>query len=163
MSEETLVEVEHVKAHRSKKVKKDMSQFEKFATGGNEKADELAKAGSILDEGFLAETRARRVQQERDVVCAALQYAPSFHCLVEEWEDCEELKPKSKEKWIFVVEKKEEMKYRMELCVGVNKYRCMRCGIGSKYMKMPRKCAGRPKYLSTFLGKMETATLATIW
>ena len=27
----------------------------------------------------------------------ALQYAASFHCLVEEWKDCEELKPKPKE------------------------------------------------------------------
>ena len=38
-----LVEVEHVKAHRTKKEKKDMSHFEKFVTEGNEKADELAK------------------------------------------------------------------------------------------------------------------------
>ena len=29
-----------------------MSQFEKFVTEGNEKADELAKAGAMLDEGF---------------------------------------------------------------------------------------------------------------
>ena len=38
-----MVEVEHVKAHRTKKDKKEMSQFEKFVTEGNEKADELAK------------------------------------------------------------------------------------------------------------------------
>ena len=37
------MEVEHVKAHRTKKEKKDMSHFEKFVTEGNEKADELAK------------------------------------------------------------------------------------------------------------------------
>ena len=35
-----VVEVEHVKAHRTKKEKKDMSHFEKFVTEGNEKADE---------------------------------------------------------------------------------------------------------------------------
>ena len=35
-----LVEVE---AHRSKKEMQQMSFFEKFITGGNEKADELAK------------------------------------------------------------------------------------------------------------------------
>ena len=34
-------------------------------------------------------------------VYAALQYAASFHCLVEEWKDCEELRPKPKEKWIL--------------------------------------------------------------
>ena len=34
-------------------------------------------------------------------MCAALQYAASFHCcLVEEWKDCEELKPKAgNRKW----------------------------------------------------------------
>ena len=44
-----LVEVEHVKAHRTKKEKKDMSHFEKFITEGNEKADKLAKEGALLD------------------------------------------------------------------------------------------------------------------
>ena len=29
---------------------------------------------------------------------AALQYAASFHCLVKEWNDCEELKPRGQEK-----------------------------------------------------------------
>ena len=43
----------------------------------------------MLDEGFMAETRAVTMQQEREEVYAALQYAASFHCLVEEWKDCE--------------------------------------------------------------------------
>ena len=77
------MEVEHVEAHRTKKDKKEMSQFEKFVTDGNEKADELAKAGVMLDEGFMAETRAKTVQQEREEMYAALQCAASFHCLVE--------------------------------------------------------------------------------
>ena len=62
------------------------------------KADELAKAGATLDEGFTAEMRAKTVQQEREEVHAALQYAASFHCLVGDWKDCEELKPKPEEK-----------------------------------------------------------------
>ena len=33
-----LVEVEHVKAHRTKKEKKNVSHFEKFVTEGNERA-----------------------------------------------------------------------------------------------------------------------------
>ena len=45
-SKEMLVEVEHVKAHRTEKDKKTMSHFEKFVTEGNEKADELAKGRS---------------------------------------------------------------------------------------------------------------------
>ena len=63
------VEVENVKAHRTIKDKKEMSQFEKFVTAGDEKADELAKAGAMLDEGFMAETRVKTVQQEREKRC----------------------------------------------------------------------------------------------
>ena len=109
-----LVEVEHVKAHRTKKEKKSMVQFEKFVTEGNEKADELAKAGAMLDEGHMAEAIAETMQQEREEVCAALQCAASFHCLVEQWKDCEELRPKPKEKLVFVEKKSENMKHRTE-------------------------------------------------
>ena len=38
-------------------------------------------------------------------VHAALQSAVGFHCLVEEWHDCEELKPKPKEMWTRVAKK----------------------------------------------------------
>ena len=100
-SKEILAEVEHIKAHRTKKDKEHMSQFERFVAEGNEKADELARAGAMLDEGIMAERRAKTVQQEREEVHAALQYAASFHCLVEEWKECEELKPKPKEQLIF--------------------------------------------------------------
>ena len=65
---------------------------------------------------------------------------------MEEWKDCEELKPKPKEKWIFVDKKSVETKHRTEWCAEANKYRCMRCGRGRKYMKMPGKCTG-PKNL----------------
>ena len=120
-----------------------MSQFEKFVADGNEKADELAKAGAMLDEGFMPETRAKTVQQEWEVVYAALQYAGSFHCVVEECKDCEELKPKPKEKWIFVEKKRKETDHRTEWCAGANRYRCMKCGRGSKYMKMQGTCTGQ--------------------
>ena len=77
---EILVHVEHVKAHRTKKDKKDMSHFEKLVTEGNEKADELAKAGAMLmlDEWCMAEARAKTMQQERREVFTALQHAASF-------------------------------------------------------------------------------------
>ena len=73
----------------------------------------------------------------------ALQYAASFHCLVEEWKDCEEVRPKPKEKWFFVDERRERMKHRTEWCAEANRYRCMRCGKGSKHMKMPGRCDGQ--------------------
>ena len=147
-----LVEVEHVKVHRTKKDKKEMSHFENFVIEGNEKADELARKGAMLDEGFVAEARAKTMEQEREEVCAALQYAASFHCLVEEWKDGDELKPKPKEKWTFVDQKREETNHRTEWCAEANKYRCLRCGRGIKCMKMPGKCT-EPKYLSGNLGK----------
>ena len=124
--------VEHVKAHRTNKEKTNMSQFEKFVNEGNEKADALAKEGAMLDEGFMAEAKAETMQQEREEVYAALQYAASSHCLVEEWKDCEEVKPKPKEKWTSVDHKREETMPRTEWCAEADKYRRMRCGRGSK-------------------------------
>ena len=41
--------------------------------------------------GENAQIRAGTVQLRTEEVYAALQYAASFHCLVEEWQDCEEL------------------------------------------------------------------------
>ena len=67
-----LVEVEHVKAHHTKKEKTHMSQCEKIVTEGSEKADELAKAGAMLDEGFMAEARAETMKQERERRCMQL-------------------------------------------------------------------------------------------
>ena len=136
-------EGKHVEVHRTEKDKKKMPYFEKYVIDGNEKVDELAKVGAIFDEGFMAKT----VKQEREEDYAALHCAASFHCLVEEWKGCEELKPKPKETWIFVDKKREVMKHQTEWCAQANKYRCMKCGRSSKYMKMPEKCTG-PKCLS---------------
>ena len=72
------MEVEHVKAHRTQKENENMSQFEKFVTEGNEKGDDMATAGAMHG-GFVAEARAKTMQQEREEV-----YVASFHCLVEE-------------------------------------------------------------------------------
>ena len=152
MSKEILVEVEHVKAHSTKKDKKEMLQ------SGSEKVDELAKAGAKLDQVFMAEARAKIVQQERErergreEVFAALQHAASFHCLLEKWKDCEELEQRPKEQWIFVDKQRKETKHRTNCCGEANKYRCMRCGRGSQYMKMQGKCI-RPKNTCQNFGK----------
>ena len=60
MSKAIMVEVEHVKAHCTGKDKREMTHFQKFVIEGNEKADELAKAGAMLDEGSW-----RRQEQKR--------------------------------------------------------------------------------------------------
>ena len=75
----------------------------------------------------MAQIRASTVQQEREEVYAAPQYAASFHCLVKEWQDCGELKPKLKDKCAFVDRKMEAQKHRMEWCAAAREYRCMRC------------------------------------
>ena len=67
----------------------------------------------------MAEARAKSMQQEREQVHAALQHAASFHCLEERWKDCEELKPKQKEKLIFVDQKRR--KRSIERNSGVRK------------------------------------------
>ena len=101
-----LVEVEHVKAHRTKKKIKCLS-----SKSSSSKAGEVAKGG-------MAEIRASTVQQRREEVHAA----PSFHCLVEEWKDCEALSPKPKEKWTFLWTKNgEAKKHRMEWCAQPSK------------------------------------------
>ena len=68
------MEVEHVKAHRSKKEMQQMSLFEeKSITEGSEKADEPAKERAMLNGGGdMAQVRAVTVQQERVEVGAAL-------------------------------------------------------------------------------------------
>ena len=55
-----------MKAHRTKKEKEKMTQFERFVTEGNEEADELAKAAAMMDEGFMEEARAETMKQERE-------------------------------------------------------------------------------------------------
>ena len=42
----------------------------------------------------------KTVMQERKKVYAPLQCAAIFHCQLENWIDCDELKPKHKEKWV---------------------------------------------------------------
>ena len=85
------------------------------------------------------------MQQERGGACSFA--VGSQLPLLSRTKDCEELKPKPKEKWIFVYEKSEETKHRTECFAEADRYRCMRCGKESKYMKMLGKCSG-PKFLS---------------
>ena len=66
--EGTQLEVEHIRAHSSTKEKQDLSLFERFVTEGNQRADQLAKDGAMLDGGEMAQTRASIVQQRREEV-----------------------------------------------------------------------------------------------
>ena len=123
-----------LKRTAQKKDKKDMSPFEKFVTDGHEKADELAKAGAMLDEGFMVQTRATTVQQEREEVYAAAK----------------------RKSGPFLDKRREQTRHRTEGCAAVSKFRCRRCGRGNKYMKMQGKCTGQK--LPKKFGKMVNAT-----
>ena len=156
-SEAILIEVEHVKAHRTEKERRQMSLFEKFVTEGNEQAYEPPKEAATWDAGLVAQARASTIQQERRSV-RSFAVCSQFSLLGGRMKDCEELKPKPKversgalmpqleEKWIFEDKKRDDTNHRTEWCATANKYRCMRCGRGSKFLKMQGKCAG-PKWL----------------
>ena len=71
----------------------------KNITEGNDRADEVAQDGHVgwrrngLEEGQRSSTERER-KRERE--CSrGITYAASFHCLVEEWRECEELKPRT--------------------------------------------------------------------
>ena len=87
----------------------------------------------------------------------ALQYAASFHCLVEEWKDCAELKPKPNGKWSLIDKKVSEgMKHRTEWCAEADGYRCMTCGRESKIHEDARTLYWTKIIVKKF-GKMEEA------
>ena len=58
-----------------------MSPFDNFITEGNEKAEEPANEGSMMNGGEMAQVRASTVQQTSEEVEAKV------HCLVEDWRD----------------------------------------------------------------------------
>ena len=70
------------------------------------------------------------VQHEREEMYAALQYAASFHCLVEEWKDCEKLKPS--QRIVGLCEQKSGSKDASHgvVCAAYT-YRCIRLGRSS--------------------------------
>ena len=55
--------------------------------------------------GDAAQVRVISIQQEREEVHAALQCSASVHGLVEEWTDCEELRPKPKKSEFLLINK----------------------------------------------------------
>ena len=62
----TLPEVEHDKAHRAKKERQEMTCSERFVAEGNERADQLARDGAMLDGGEMAQIRASTFQQHTE-------------------------------------------------------------------------------------------------
>ena len=96
----------------------------------------------------MAQIRASKVRQKRQEAFAALTTGSQLSLFGGGMKDCEELKPQPEEKWTFVNQKKEETKHRTEWCAESSRYRCMRCGRGSKYIKDTM----RPKIYSNDFG-----------
>ena len=116
--EDILVEV---RARQSASLQKG----EKKQLQGSDKAEEFSKRRSDV-EWKRCGAGASYYGSAREEVYAALQYAASLHCLVEEWRGCEELEPNPKERWTFVNKTMEARMHRMEWCAAANTYRCMR-------------------------------------
>ena len=126
-----------------------MSQFEKFVAEGSERADELAKAGAVLDEGFMAEVRAKTVQQEREKK-KCMQPCSVRQAFTAWWRNGKIVKSSSrsqKKNGYSWIREGDETKHRTEWCADAIKYRCMTSKRGSKYLKLQGQCTG-PKYLS---------------
>ena len=70
----------------------------------------------------MTEARAQTMQQEREEVYVVFQDAGSFHCLGEEWKDCEELRPKPEEKLVFMEKIGDNTRHRTEWCAEADKY-----------------------------------------
>ena len=82
----------------------------------------------------MAQLRASTVQQVKVEVHAALQYAASFHCLVEEWKDCAEPEPKLEKKSFFLL--RESKVHRTEWSAPTSRCRCTWCGKNCRKMRM---------------------------
>ena len=107
---------------RSKKAKQGRTPSDLSVAEGDERADEKAK-DVCNDGGKMAQIRGEHHSAEMKKVYAAFQYAASFHWLVEEWRDCEEVEPKPKDKWIFVDNNEKAKTHRTEWCAAASRYR----------------------------------------
>ena len=98
------------------------SLFEKFTTEGDEKTDEFATQGATMDGGDVAQVGAFTIQQGREVVHAALQYAATVW-----WKNGEFVKSldQSQKKRLVSANRKGEIKkHRKEWRAAANKYWC---------------------------------------
>ena len=142
-AKEILIEVEHVKAHRTEKERQHRSLREKFISEGNEKADELANERSgvgwrICGAGKSKCHPARENRSVRSLaVCSQLSVL-----------GVERLRRTQADvaRKVDLLGQEKGRQRSVGRCGVPHKYRCMRGGRGSKYMKMQCKCTV-PKYI----------------
>ena len=86
ISRDIVVEVEHVKAHRTKKDKREMSQFERsLSLRATRKRMSWQRQEQCWTKDLWRGSKSKDSAARKRKVFSALQYAASFHCLVEEW------------------------------------------------------------------------------
>ena len=148
-----LVELKHVKAHRTKKEKHRCRTLRSSSLKATRRRMSGQKKEQCWKKGSWRKQEQRQCSRSEKRCMQRCSVQPAFTA---QWKNgrtvMSSIKLKPKEKWTFVDQKREETKHRTEWCAEASKYRCMRCGRGSKCMKMPGKCTV-PKYLSKKLGK----------
>ena len=130
-SEDILVEVEQVKAHRTNKGTKEMSNLRSLSLVAMRKRMTWQRQEQCWTKDSWRKRQQRQSSKREKKCTQPCGYAASFHWLVEEWKDCEELTLKPKAKWNYVDQKSVETKHRTEWRAEADKYRCMRCGRGT--------------------------------
>ena len=151
---DTVVEVEHVKAHRTKKMMRKRFRTLSGLSLKNEKADELESRSSVGRRIYGGSESKDNAARKRRGVCRSAvrsQLSPFW------WRTGKNVKSSSRSHRKSGISWNRKERRRSIERSGVLKprrYRCMRCGRGSKCMEMPGKCT-EPKYLSFFLGRGE--------
>ena len=133
-----LLEVEHVKAHRSKKEKKDMALFGSLVTEGSERADVLATGGCNAG-GRNGTDQGQHSSAEKEGGLRDVAVRSQLSLFRGGKSDCEEVRPMPKEEWISVDQKKRVKIRGTSYCAATRRYRFMRCGKHIGNMKMPGK------------------------
>ena len=101
-SKDIVFEVEHVKAHGTEKERKICRTLRNMLLMAIRKRTSQPNNARYGMKDFIAQARASTVQQESEEVYAALQFAASFHCLVDVWKDCEKNQAEAKRKVNFL-------------------------------------------------------------
>ena len=118
--EEILLEVEHVKAHRSKKKKQEVSLFERFVTEGKGRKSWQPTEHCCGWRRHGAD-QSQHSSAEESGGLRGFECAATFHCTVEEWHDCKERQLGTNEKWIFVDKAVEAKKHFTTRCAAASK------------------------------------------
>ena len=132
----TLLEVEHVMAHRFKKEKLQMSLFEHFVTEGNLRAG-LAK-GAMLEARWVRKEPAQSSREDKQCT----RHCNTQLAFTDRWRrsgtSVTSLQPKPPEKWVLVKTKMGANRHHTAWCAITRRYRCVRCRRNKRCRRIER-------------------------